>query len=156
MITLIWAQTKKHIMGNNNQLPWKIVDEMKHFKQETLNKPVLMGRKTWDALHIQPLPKRKNIILTHQNPSNFPPQVEVITNLDAFLEQYENQKEELMVIGGREVFDQTIKKANKLVVSIIDQDYPGDVYAPEIDPTIWRVAETKTYPEFSVATFLRI
>jgi len=109
---------------------------MKHFKQQTLNKPVLMGKKTWDALHIQPLPERKNIVLTHQSAGNFPPQVEVITNLDTFLEPYANQTEELMVIGGREVFDQTIKKANKLIVSIIHQDYPGDVYAPEIDPKV--------------------
>lgn len=156
MITLIWAQTKKKVIGKDHQLPWKLVDEMKHFQQQTLNKSVLMGRKTWDALHVQPLPGRKNIILTHQSRNNFPHQVEVITNLDSFLEQYTNQAEELMVIGGREVFDQVIKKANKLVVSIIDQDYPGDTYAPEIDPKVWKVVETKVYPEFSVYTFLRI
>lgn len=87
-------------------------------------------------MHVQPLPGRKNIVLTHQSRNNFPHQVEVITNLDSFLEQYTNQVEELMIIGGREVFDQVIKKANKLVVSIIDQDYPGDTYAPEIDPKV--------------------
>lgn len=155
MITLIWAQANNQVIGTEGKMPWHLPAEMAHFVASTLHKPVLMGRKTWQSLTLKPLPERENLVLTHQPVNNFPKEVKVVQDLDKLINQYKDEPTELMIIGGREVFDQTIKKADQLIVSFLDQAYEGDCFAPLIDSTDWSLVKTVQHEGFQVKTYLR-
>jgi len=155
MITLIWAQTKKGIIGYKNSLPWKIKEEMQFFINYTKQKTILMGRNTWESLQKKPLPNRKNIVLTSKSLNFNHKDVIAINNLDFFLNNFKNDEEELIIIGGRKIYDSSIAFANKLVISFIYKEYQGDVYAPKIDTTIFKIISIEKYNEFEVRIYER-
>jgi dihydrofolate reductase len=137
MINLIWAMTKKYVIGKNNKLPWNIKAEMLHFRKLTKNKTILMGSKTFLSIG-SPLPKRKNIVLTkkkefyqekYQNYKNLIFTDDLITILKKYSSS-NNKKYELFIIGGSKIYLQTYKNADRLYLSIIKKEYEGDVYFP--------------------------
>ncbi|AKU79503.1 dihydrofolate reductase [Spiroplasma turonicum] len=130
MISLIWAQTRDNIIGKDNNLPWNIKEEMKHFVNYTRGKTVLMGRNTFESLKIKPLPNRKNIVITSRPMELEYNDIVVCNNLKTVFENYKNKDEELVVIGGAKVYTEAIKYADKLVISVIKDNYDGDVYFP--------------------------
>lgn len=156
MITLIWAQTKDCIIGKDNSLPWSIKEEMRHFIQYTSGKTILMGRKTWDSLKIKPLKNRKNYIVTNRqmNVSKYD-DTYVVNNLQDFLEKHKNVNNEIVVIGGKMIYQQSIDFANKLVVSIIKKDYEGNVFLDSINYDNFKLVNKKNYDEFEVKIYER-
>lgn len=155
MITLLWAQTKSGVIGRDGQLPWNIKAEMQHFVNYTRGKTVLMGRNTWESLHIKPLPKRKNIVITSRPLLCADSNLEVTDNLKKFIKDFKNGPEELIIIGGSKIYESIIKDADKLVVSYIYQEYLGDTYAPKFDLNDFDVISVKKFDEFEVITYER-
>lgn len=129
-ITLIWAMAKEGVVGRDNSLPWRLPADMAFFKAQTTGKTVLMGRKTWESMNARPLPNRVNVVLTRDKAFK----AEGAKVLHSFEEARKlGEREELMVIGGAEIFAYFLPYADKLLVTVIDEVIEGDVRMPEID-----------------------
>jgi len=133
VISHIAALSKNRVIGVNNDLPWKISEDLKFFKEKTLGKCIIMGRKTFDSLG-KPLPKRKNIVVTRDE-NWFAPGVDVFPNIDSAIAHAKSLSseygDEIMIAGGGEIFKQTLAIADRLYLTLIDQEYPGDAFYPE-------------------------
>ena len=130
-------------IGKNNGIPWHHSEDLKHFKNLTLNSTIIMGRKTWDSLPKKPLPKRTNIVLT-RNP--VPTQGAIFTSLEGLDEVLKTAPEPHFVIGGSEVFELLWDRIKVFHVTEVDDTQDGDVYMPakfkeDFDATDWRVWE---------------
>ncbi|BBI33689.1 dihydrofolate reductase [Cohnella abietis] len=135
-ITLIAAVASNGVIGNNNNLPWRLPADMKYFKNNTIGKPVLMGRKTFESLS-SPLKDRINVILS-RTMEEAPEGCELVRSIPEALERYGDG--ELMVIGGAEIYEQMLNVANKLLLTEIGQAYEGDAYFPSFDSEIWSLS----------------
>ncbi|QHX36834.1 dihydrofolate reductase [Spiroplasma sp. BIUS-1] len=155
MISLIWAQTKSGVIGKDNNLPWKIKEEMQHFINYTRGKTVLMGRNTFESLSVKPLPNRKNILITSRKLEKSYNNLELSNNLEMILEKYKNIDEELVVIGGSQIYQTALKYADKLVISIIKENYEGDTYAPTIDESAFKIVEKSDFKDFTICYYER-
>lgn len=134
MITLIAAIGKNNEIGINNTLPWNIPEDLKHFKEYTMGKVVIMGRKTFQSIG-KPLPGRKCIVISSSSLNN-----SVITtkSIDEAL-SIDYCYPEIVIIGGESIYRQTINKANKLVITHVDSTFEADSYFPSIDKHIWQI-----------------
>ena len=146
-LALIWAMSRNRVIGAAGGRPWRLPDEMRHFQRTTLDKPVIMGRRTFATI-AYPLPRRTNIVLT-RSPGYSHPGVEVSHDLvDALAVASEicarDGAEEAVVIGGAEVYALALPKADRLYRTIIDADLEGDTYFPEYPESDWR--ELERYP----------
>lgn len=130
IISLIAAIGKNRELGFSNKLIWKIPEDLKFFRQATSSHPVIMGQKTFESIG-RVLPKRLNIILTKD--SNFNVEgAEVCHSIEQALERaVEHDREEVFVIGGGQIYTQTIDRADRLYLTIIDQSSKADTYFPE-------------------------
>ena len=136
VISHLVAMAKNRVIGVNNDLPWSLPEDLKHFKEYTLEKPIVMGRKTFESIG-RPLPQRLNIVI-----SQSVLEIEgahVFTNIDEaikFASNYNkdmNFKDEVIVIGGAQIFNETIMQMEKLVLTKVDCEIDGDVYYPRIN-----------------------
>jgi dihydrofolate reductase len=137
-ISLVVARAENGVIGANGGLPWRLSDDLKRFKELTLGKPCIMGRKTWDSLPRKPLPGRTNIVLTRQ--SGFVAEGAIVTRtFDAALAiaMGENPRE-IMVIGGADVFAAALPRAGRIHLTEVHGSPAGDVRLPAFDPRIWR------------------
>jgi dihydrofolate reductase len=154
MITLIAACSKNRVIGKDNQLIWKVPGDLKRFKELTTGHPILMGRKTFESIG-RPLPNRTNIVIT-RNKNWKQEGCLVYNNFEDVLSLFE--KENLFVIGGGEIYKMLINLADKIELTLIDKDFEGDAYFPEIDSN-WTVEniESQSCPEFdySYITYIR-
>ena len=142
MISLIVAMDRNRLIGRNGDLPWRLPNDLKHFKRATLGKTILMGRKTWDSLG-RPLPERDNWVLT-RDPAFAAPGTRVFHDLDAALQAAAGA--ELMVIGGAELYRQALPKAQRLHLTEVDAELDGDTWFPEFDRAAWRVIAEEAHP----------
>lgn len=139
-ISMIWAMGKDQVIGLNGTMPWRLPRDMTFFRETTLNKTILMGRKTWESFGSKPLPKRKNIVLTRdKNFTLTPEEGIVIHHIDEGLKFA--QDEEMMVIGGSPIYEQMLPHADKLIVTFIDEDFEGDTFFPKVNWEDWTVVE---------------
>jgi dihydrofolate reductase len=148
-IVLLAAVADNGVIGRDNALPWRISSDLKHFKALTLGKPVLMGRKTYLSIG-RPLPGRTNIVVT-RDPNFRADNVVAVNSMDAALELARDDAErrganEIMVIGGTEIFAQTMALADRLEVTHVHARPAGDTYFPSIDPKVWREAARRDQP----------
>ncbi|MDG1812589.1 MAG: dihydrofolate reductase [Porticoccaceae bacterium] len=139
-LCLIVAVSRNGVIGLNNQLPWHLPEDLKYFKSVTMGKPIVMGRKTYDSIG-RPLPGRTNIVIT-RDASWSAPGVEVAQTLEAALELGATAcdtagAEEIMVIGGEQIYRMTLDAADRLYLTQVDAEVEGDAFFPEIDPKIW-------------------
>lgn len=136
-ITMIWAMDANGIIGKNNDLPWHLPRDFAYFKAETLGKRMLMGRKTWDSLGGKPLKGRTSIILTRD--TDYAPEgAEVVHSLEEALAEG-RKDDELMVVGGSEIYRMMLPYADKLMVTRIEAEFEGDTKFPEVDWRGWEV-----------------
>lgn len=131
-ITLIWAMARNRVIGRDNALPWRLPADLAFFKSQTIEKTILMGRKTWESMGSKPLPKRHSVVMTSDTQFDAPG-ADIVHTMDEAL-TYANQ-EELMVIGGAGLFAHFIPYADRLLITWIDEDVDGDVYFPPLDLT---------------------
>lgn len=137
MISFVVGMDEKNVIGANNDLPWEYLPrDMKFFKDTTMNGTIFMGRKTYESIG-RPLPNRKSVVLT-SGEDTFPEEVEVVRDLSyvqEFNEKHPN--EELYVIGGQTIFEQSLEDADRLYVTHIHATVEGDTFFPEIDSEKW-------------------
>ena len=136
MISLIAAIGKNNELGKGNTLLWHMPADMKFFRETTSLHAVVMGRKTFESLG-RPLPNRKNIVIT-RDVKYKKEGVEIVHSLSAALDLFRDQNEEIFVIGGAEIYKQTISIADKLYITHIEaEDKEADAFFPEIIPVVW-------------------
>ena len=136
-ISLIVAFTQNRVIGEDNQMPWHLPRDLAWFKRNTLNKPVIMGRKTFESIG-RPLPNRNNIVLSRQ-PFIYDG-VQWADSLQTALSFCENEAE-VMIIGGGELFKQSLPMADKLYLTEIQTALDGDTFFPQIDFNQWKIVE---------------
>ena len=138
-ISLIAALAQNRVIGRNNDLPWRLPDDMKYFMQTTKGHYVIMGRKNYQSIpeKFRPLPNRTNIVITRQK--DFTAENCILTHsLEEAVALARNAKqEELFIIGGAEVYALGIRLANRLYLTEIDGVVDGDTYFPEFDKRAW-------------------
>ena len=141
-IVLIAAVADNGVIGSGGTMPWRLKSDMRRFRALTLDKPVLMGRKTYLSLWIKPLPRRTSIVVS-RDPAFTAPGVIVAPNLAAALQAARGDalrrgSGAVMVIGGAEIYAQTMPLADRLEITQIHVTPPGDTRFPAIDPAVWR------------------
>lgn len=135
-LTLIAAMARNRVIGRNNRLPWRLPADLRFFKQTTMGKPLVMGRRTWESIG-RPLQGRRMVVLS-RIPGYSAPGCEVAASLDEAL-NLAGDAPELMVIGGAALYTQTLPLAGRLVLTRIDAEIPGDVWFPVWDERDWRL-----------------
>lgn len=143
-LSLIAAMAKNRVIGRNNALPWHLPEDLKYFKATTLGKPILMGRKTFDSIG-KPLPGRTSVVLT-RNPDWYFEGCLAVQSLDAALTQLAD-RDEILVIGGAELYQQTLPRAERLYLTEIDTDFEGDAWFPEFDRSQWQQISRQPHPD---------
>ncbi|HET8879597.1 MAG TPA: dihydrofolate reductase [Arthrobacter sp.] len=136
---LVWAQTSTGVIGHGGTMPWQLPEDMRHFSRLTAGHPVIMGRKTWQSFpdKYRPLPDRTNIVISRQEGWGGTPEADgalAVKSLDdALLEsQFAPGPEMVWVIGGGEIYAQSLDLADVAVVTTIDSAAEGDTFAPEL------------------------
>ncbi|AOZ72368.1 hypothetical protein BK816_02845 [Boudabousia tangfeifanii] len=156
----IWAQTQSRIIGQGGDMPWRVPADFRHFKSATMGAPVLMGRKCWESLSLHPLPGRKNLVCT-RNEDWQAEGAQVFNSLQAAKAYCETNlatthedsssvpkneyQVDAWVIGGGQIYEQSLPWVDVVVVSLLDLDITptdADVFAPELDPNTWELDET--------------
>lgn len=152
-LTLIAAVARNRAIGLNNQLPWHLPEDLKHFRTVTQGHPVIMGRKTWESLpdSFRPLPGRLNLVMSRQK--NYPaPGARMVASLSEALEAV-NQTPEAFVIGGAELYAQALPQANRLILTEVETDVAGDAWFPEFDRTLWLESSREVHVSQQGLTF---
>ena len=138
-ISMIVARSRNHVIGKDNQMPWKISADLQFFKKVTMGHPVIMGRKTWESIG-RPLPGRRNIVVSRNTDLQLTG-AEVVHSLDAALNTLSDFPRVFM-IGGEQLFTQAFPKADRLYLTEIDIDIAGgDTFFEVPNPSEWREIE---------------
>lgn len=138
MISLIVAASTNNAIGKNNRLLWHLPNDLRFFKNTTWGMPVVMGRKTFEAVN-KPLPGRFNIVITRQ-PGWHVAGVIVAADLDDALQKAaETNCKEIFIIGGGEIYKQSLERADKIYMTRVHADLDGDTFFPAIDATKWQL-----------------
>lgn len=136
-LSIIVAAAQNYAIGRDNNLIWHISDDLKRFKSLTTGHPVIMGRRTYESLPKRPLPKRRNIVLTHDQ--NFHPDgVEVAHSIQQVFDLVKDE-DESFVMGGATLYQQFLPFVQRLYVTWVYRDFEADVYFPVIDKSTFRL-----------------
>lgn len=161
-IIVIAAIAKNNVIGKDNDIPWRIKEDFKHFKDMTLGYPCIMGDKTYESLpdNAKPLKQRENIVLTFDKDYH-PKGTTVFDDFNKAI-QYckDNQEKKVFIIGGRTIYSLGLKVADILELTHLDKEFEGDVYFPDIDYSIWELIKKEdhvdnTYGKYSFCTYRR-
>ena len=136
MITLIVAMGKNREIGKENQLLWHLPKDLKHFKELTSGHPIIMGRKTYESIG-KPLPNRTNIVISRKN-DWFEEGILIVGSIKEAVKFAKKIDEEVFVIGGGNIYEQTIDLADKLEVTLVDAVLDADTFFPKINEKIWQ------------------
>lgn len=138
MISIVAAMDEQRVIGRNGDLPWHLPEDLKHFRELTLNKPIAMGRKTHESIG-RPLDERENIVLSRQEDyeSNG---CHVVSSIEEAID-VAGISGELMVIGGESIFRAFLPRTDRLLLTIIHDTFEGDTYFPTLDHSQWTVTE---------------
>ncbi len=139
MISLIAAMDNNNVIGYENDMPWNLPNDLKHFKEVTSHHTVIMGRKTYQSIG-RPLPNRKNVILSRSG-FQTDDDVEVISSIEEIQKRAET--EEVFVIGGGTIYEQVLPYADRLYITRIDAEFKGDTYFPKFNEDEWEVIDEK-------------
>lgn len=147
-LSMIVAMAENRVIGRDNKLPWYLPNDLKYFKQVTMGKPILMGRKTFESIG-KPLPGRTNIVLT-RNPDWQAEGVKTVNSLDAALELARSIAEidgqdELMVIGGDQIYRMALEQTDRVYLTKVHSEVEGDAYFPVIDESAWQVVARQDF-----------
>ncbi len=147
MISIIVATSLNNVIGKNNDLPWYLPDDLKHFSKITKGHTVIMGRKTYESIFKRlgkPLPERKNIIIT-RNKDFSAPNCFVFNDTQALLKEF-SKDEEVFIIGGAEIYKSFLPFTDKIYLTQINTTCDGDVFFPEIKQGEWKEISNENNP----------
>jgi dihydrofolate reductase len=152
IVSQITAISKNRVIGKNNKLPWHLPEDLKYFREKTKNHILIMGRKTFESFP-SPLPNRFHIVVTRNTDLNFKhEQVQIVPSLEKALELAQNLTakwdDEVFVIGGGEIYKQSLAQTDRIYLTVIDQEFEGDTHYPESPSELFSLADQKdfTYP----------
>eukprot|EP01034_Spumella_vulgaris_P009004 gene9004-11433_t len=148
-LSLIAALGENRVIGVDNSMPWHLPGDFKYFKATTLGKPIIMGRKTWDSLG-RPLPGRLNIVVSRQTDLVLEG-AEVFPSLDAAVARaeawaLEQGVDELMLIGGAQLYTQGLEQADRLYLTRVELSPQGDAWFPQFDTRQWKLVSNVQNP----------
>lgn len=143
-ICLIAALAANRVIGRNNALPWRLPADLKRFKALTMGHPVVMGRKTYESLG-KPLPGRRNLVIS-RNRDYSAPGCEVVHSLDEAIAACRGAQE-IFIIGGAELYRESLPRAHRLEFTEIRADFEGDASFPEFSPDQWRETAREIHGE---------
>lgn len=162
ILSHIVAAAENNVIGTNNTLPWSIPEDMKFFRDKTKGKALIMGRKTYESVG-HPLPHRLNVVVTRQ--PDFKPEAEnviVQPNLYAAIEYCKGQVskygDEIFIIGGGEIFKESMSLVDVIYLTRIHKDFEGDIVYPEVNPKEFELVEQRDRQDpipFSFLTYMR-
>ena len=142
IISFVAAMSRNRVIGRNNAIPWNMPADIKHMRELTEGKPLIMGRKTHESIG-KPLPNRKNLILTRDR--NYKSRGCVVVHTpDEALKAAEGA-EEVIIFGGEEIYKMFLPKADKMYLTIIDADFKGDAYFPKYSKDEWKETEREEH-----------
>lgn len=143
---LIAAMAENRVIGKDNAMPWRLSGDLKRFKAITMGKPLIMGRKTWESIGAKPLPGRANIVVS-RNRAFLAPGARVASTLDEAFELARQAIEdlapdgdgepEIMIMGGGQLYEETLPLADRLILTIVHASPEGDAWFPEFDLSQW-------------------
>lgn len=143
MIKLIVAFSENRAIGKGNKLLWKLSNDLKRFKELTLNHPIIMGRKTFESLP-KTLPNRQNIVITSQ-PEKLPNSVFGVKNIQDAFNLAKTFTEDFFIIGGGEIYKQTLPLADVLEITLVHTTIEGDTFFPEFDENDFELTTSKKH-----------
>lgn len=158
MFCIIVAIGKNNEIGKDNKLLWHIPDDLKKFKEITLNKRVVMGRKTYESIG-KPLPNRENIVISKNKNNLNENNLTIYTNIDYFIEKYKNSDEEIFIIGGASIYKLFLEKnlIDKMYISHIEyENNEADSYFPKIDYLKWKILKKENYKDWEFCIYEKI
>lgn len=138
-VTIIAAMARNRAIGLDGEMPWHLPAELKHFKESTMGKPIVMGRKTWESIG-RVLPGRQNIVVT-RNPSFQAPGCTLAGSLELAMDLA--QGEEVMIIGGGQLYQLAMAVADRMILTRVDCEPDADTWFPEWQPQDWRQASVR-------------
>ncbi len=149
-VSAIAAMSRNLVIGKDNKMLWHIPEDFKHFKNTTMGKPVIMGRKTYESLG-KPLPGRTNIVITSK-PDQVQGDVIVVAAIEDAIAQakqiaVETNVDEIFIIGGGQIYEAAMPVTDRIYLTVINQDYEGDTFFPKINPLEWSEEIIKTAEE---------
>lgn len=136
MTTIVVAMGEKNEIGADNKLLWHLPKDLKHFKDLTSGHPVIMGRKTYESIG-KALPNRTNIVISRKK-DWFQEGILIVGSIKEALKFAKKINEEVFIIGGGNIYEQTMEKADKLEVTLVKTELKADTYFPKIDPKVWK------------------
>ncbi|WP_090365630.1 type 3 dihydrofolate reductase [Ferrimonas sediminum] len=142
-ISMIACMAADRVIGKDNQMPWHLPADLKHFKAVTMGKPVVMGRRTYESIG-RPLPGRHNVVISRR-PDYRPDGVSVVASIDAALALLAAE-EEVMIIGGGQLYSSLMARADRLYLTLAQMQVEGDTRFPEYHPEAWREVERQVHP----------
>jgi dihydrofolate reductase len=146
-ISIIVAMDKNRVIGKDNKLPWNIPEDLKNFKRITTGNTIIMGRNTYESIG-RPLPKRNNIVISRTMNQSEYHGITIINNIDDAIAYAQDLEKNIYIIGGAKIYEQTLDKADKLIVSYVKKEYEGDTYFPQLKKYDWPIGYVKDYGEF--------
>ncbi len=142
--------TRKRIIGLKNDMPWKIPEDQRLFREITLGHPVVMGRKTFESLP-SPLKKRRNIVISRSwadLPNN--DDAELVSSLTEAVDLVSQTTDEIFIIGGAQIYEAALPLADRLYISRVHKEYAGDIYFPRYSEELWPITEIREFSEFTL------
>jgi dihydrofolate reductase len=154
---IIAAVSENGVIGKDGDIPWYYPDDLKHFKEKTINHPVIMGSSTYRSLpeDFRPLPSRHNIVLTRSG-VEVDESVDIANSLDEAWKLAEKYDEKAFIIGGETIYEQTLSEADQMILTRIHQDYDGDTFFPEWNKENWEEKKRDERKELSFVEYSRI
>jgi len=136
MISFLVAMDQNHVIGHKNDMPWHLPLDLKFFRELTTGHTIIMGRKTFDSIG-RVLPNRENVVITRQT-QDFPEGIKVIHDLNKIYEwDRAYPDEEYFVIGGGHIFEQVLPHADRMYITLIEDEFEGDTYFPQFNEDDW-------------------
>lgn len=142
-LTLIVARARNGIIGANGKLPWHLPEDLAFFKRATMGHPIVMGRKTWESIG-RPLPGRRSLVVTRSRGFTAPG-AEVVHSLDEAFERCRDA-DEIFVIGGAQLYVDAMPRADRVLLTEIEADFPGDTQLPALPAQDWVAASREAHP----------
>ncbi len=140
---MIAAMTHNRVIGFENDMPWHLPDDLKFFKANTVGKPVIMGRKTFESIGSRPLPNRPNLVIS-RNAELSIPGVQVFQSIESALKTLQDV-DEVIIMGGGQLYQQMLPQADKLYLTLIDADLEGDTLFPDWTAFQWNEIERNSH-----------
>jgi dihydrofolate reductase len=139
-LSLVVAASINNVIGSDGGLPWHLPDDLRHFKQLTTGKPVVMGRRTFESIG-RPLPDRRNIVMT-RDPAYAATGCDVVSSVSEVLD-LAGDAEELMIIGGGQVYRDFLEYADRIYLTRVRANIEGDTHFPGIDEAAWQLVSSE-------------